>query len=258
MAYQKTFAKYYDVFYAGKNYQQECDFILSRIQKHFPDNNNSKKLLELACGTGNHSLILAQHKNLEITATDISSDMLKIAAEKAQIRNLPVKFFPMNMIEFTTFENQFDIILCLFDSIGYAKTNGAIASIFLSVFQNLKADGIFIFEFWNAGAMLRSFDPVREKLFTHGGKTIKRVSNTSIDYFHQLAIVNYSILECDSKVDETVIFQETHTNRYFLAQEMKLFLSNAGFNKVEFFPGFQASGEVNEDTWHSVVVCQKS
>jgi ubiquinone/menaquinone biosynthesis C-methylase UbiE len=43
-------AQLYDIFYAEKNYAQEANFIHQLIIKHLPK--SSKKLLEIACGTG--------------------------------------------------------------------------------------------------------------------------------------------------------------------------------------------------------------
>jgi len=42
---------------------------------------NQKKILEVGCGTGNYTKILLK-RGYEVTALDISEDMLKIAEEK--------------------------------------------------------------------------------------------------------------------------------------------------------------------------------
>src|SRR5690349_8407632 len=98
MAYQQIFAKYYDTFYQLKNYRQECEFIDSQIRPHFPDKNTTS-ILELACGTGNHALILSK-LGYSITATDLSSDMIEVAKSKSQALSTRLNFKVMDMTKF--------------------------------------------------------------------------------------------------------------------------------------------------------------
>ena len=50
-----------------------------------------KKVLEFGCGTGNITLELAK-KGFEVTAVDLSEEMLTVADEKADAAGLPVRF----------------------------------------------------------------------------------------------------------------------------------------------------------------------
>jgi len=72
----KDYAKYYDLIYKDKDYEKEVDFIENIFWKNRP-----KKILEVGCGTGNYTKILLK-RGYEVTALDISEDMLKIAEEK--------------------------------------------------------------------------------------------------------------------------------------------------------------------------------
>lgn len=75
--YEK-YASYYDLIYAYVDYKGESEFINWAVNKHKTSVGN--ELLDVACGTGSHALILKN--NFNITGVDINENMLKIAREK--------------------------------------------------------------------------------------------------------------------------------------------------------------------------------
>src|SRR5436305_1539057 len=58
----RQLANYYDEIYYFKNYQKETDKIKTLIQRHKKSSGN--KLLDVACGTGNHIQYLKQHYSI--------------------------------------------------------------------------------------------------------------------------------------------------------------------------------------------------
>jgi ubiquinone/menaquinone biosynthesis C-methylase UbiE len=251
-SYTSHHAELYDLFYEKKPYRQEAAFVHTLLQKY--QQIETKNILELACGTGNHSLHLAKY-NYSILATDNNKSMLRIAQRKlSSLSNVKVKY--MDMLNFSKFKKPFDAVLCLFDSIGYVKSNENITNVLTNVNKYLKKKGLFIFEFWNAGAMLRSYEPFRVKEWKTGNKKFIRESKTIMRYQDQLCDVHYTIYEYQNRVllKKT---EETHTNRFFLPQEMKLFLSNSGFNIVAWYDGYSHTKKITEKSWHTVCVAQK-
>ena len=72
------FAYYYDLLTENVDYESRCDYIYNLLA----DNGVGKGiLLDLACGTGTLSLLLAE-KGYEVIGVDASEDMLSIAQEK--------------------------------------------------------------------------------------------------------------------------------------------------------------------------------
>src|SRR6185312_6199625 len=92
-----------------KDYANEAQQIHTLIQqyKHSP----GTSLLDIACGTGGHLPYLRQHYSVE--GLDLDEQMLAIARQ----RNPGVIFHHADMVDFSL-EQQFDVILCLFSSIG--------------------------------------------------------------------------------------------------------------------------------------------
>jgi ubiquinone/menaquinone biosynthesis C-methylase UbiE len=71
------YAKYYDLIYKDKDYRKEVDF----IENIFKITYKPKSILEIGCGTGSYTKMLLK-RGYEVTAVDISDDMLKIARKK--------------------------------------------------------------------------------------------------------------------------------------------------------------------------------
>jgi SAM-dependent methyltransferase len=243
----------YDLFYADKPYDEEAAFV-SRCFREYSIG-PTKRVLEIACGTGSHALELEKH-GYEIVATDYSEDMLRRARHKAAEQSSRVEFLLQNMIQLDVGSAPFDGAYCLFDSIGYVATNEALAQVFSGVHKHLRPDGLFVFEFWHAGAMLRHYDPVRVRRWPTDDGTVLRISETTLDYAHQLSGVLYSIYELKSDGTYSSL-TELQVNRYFLVQEMDSFLSAGGFAPVKWFAGFTTDESISDETWHIIAVARR-
>jgi SAM-dependent methyltransferase len=171
-------ADYYDLVYASKDYRAEVMFIQERIVEF--GNPQQKKILEIAAGTGNHALIL-EELGYQIRAIDLSPEMISRARKKAVETSSKIRFSVGDMRDPMMFDDFYDIVLCLFDSIGYVKDNASIKQVFKNVSTCLNPEGLFIFEFWHAAAMIKNYDPVRVKRFKlPGGIELLRISETSM------------------------------------------------------------------------------
>lgn len=245
-------AELYDLFYAEKPYADEAAFVHRCIQAQKP---GAKRLLELACGTGTHSLLMEKF-GYKIVATDYSADMLTRAGEKGRAANSAVDFRQQDMCALDVPERPFDVVVCLFDSIGYVATNENILRVLKDVHRHLADDGIFLFEFWHGGAMLKSYDPVRVRRFQTPHGKIERISETRVDYAAQLCYVTYTINELNADGSYQTL-REKQVNRFFLVQEMSLFLWQSGLTPVKWFSGFSENEHIDAETWHIVAIARK-
>lgn len=251
-SYLGKHAEYYDIFYRDKPYAKEAAFVNECLQRHCKG--ECKHLLELACGTGRHAFEL-EKLGYEIVALDYSADLLEVAQRNAKDRKSKVKFILQDMREISLPGKMFDAAYCLFDSIGYVKTNSAIGQVMDAVNMHLNPDGLFIFEFWHAAAMLRYFEPVRERHWKTATGELIRVATTRLRVPQQLAEVTYKIDEIgNGRVSH---LEETQVNRYFLIQEMTSYLEMHHFRPLEFLPAYEPSTVIDENTWHILAIAQK-
>lgn len=244
--YAGSFAAYYDLFYGEKAFGAEAAFIdrLVRAEADGP----CERLLDVACGTGQHAGLLAE-RGWVVLGVDQSDDMLQVARSRAAGKS--VQFIRTDMRDLDLAESGFDAAVCLFDSIGYAVTNDAIVGTLTGIWRHLRPGGLFVLEFWHAAAMLCRYEPVREREWDTREGTIRRVSRTSLDVEHQMAVVNYE-LQLPTTDGRSETLTESHENRFFLVQEMSLFLEVAGFEPMRFFAGYDESRSIDVDTWHIV------
>lgn len=252
--YSGKFSDIYDLFYAEKTYTDEVNFVQSCLLNF--GKKSIQKILELGCGTGTHAFLLEKFGH-SIIATDISRDMIQKANEKAKSSNSAVKFACQDMVELDQAEQPFDAIICLFDSICYVTENKKLQKLFTKAHAHLHPEGLLIFEFWNAPAMINHLDPIRIKRLKIGEDDFVKISEAEIDYKHQLYQVRYTLYEMKAS-GQYHIHTEEHTNRFFQIQEMSLFLSNAGFKPVKWFAGYSEDESISDKTWNVLCVAQSS
>jgi SAM-dependent methyltransferase len=176
--YATGYADLYDLFYADKPYEEESAFLQGLLREAGVA--DVGRILELACGTGEHATRLAT-MGYRVTATDGSAAMTDLARAKAARRGVSLELAVCDMRSPPRPEAPFDAALCLFDSIGYLQTDEAIAAMLEAVGDRLRSGGAFIFEFWHAPAMRNGFDPVRVRRFRRDGSELLRISETKLE-----------------------------------------------------------------------------
>ena len=200
--------------------------------------------------------MLLEKRGYQIVATDYSNDMLERARHKASEASSRVDFRLQDMTKLDVTGAPFDAAYCLFDAIGYVATNESLEKVFRGVHKHLRRDGLFVFEFWHAGAMLRHYDPVRVRRWKKDDALVVRISETSLDYANQLSHVAYSIYELNADGTYSSL-SETQVNRYFLVQEMAAWLTATGFTPIKWFAGFTNDETISDETWHIVAVARR-
>jgi len=212
----KDYAKYYDLIYKDKDYEKEVDFIENIFWKNRP-----KKILEVGCGTGNYTKILLK-RGYEVTALDISEDMLKIAEEKCACK----------------FVNS-DIIKAL-----------------NNIHRHLKPNGIFIFDVWNGLAVMRLLPERRVKEAENDEVKVIRVAVPNLRSFDHICEVNYRLLILNKEDNTFKEINEKHVVRFYFPQEIRYYLENAGFKVLKICPFLDLNGKVDETVWNVTVIAK--
>ena len=130
---------YYDKIYSFKDYRAEVQRLIPIIQQNLTSGSN--RLLDVACGTGRHIEYLKEHFQTE--GLDISEDLLELARK----RNPEILFHQADMIKFQL-GRTFDVVICLFSSIGYVKTMDNLAKAINCMTNHLVPGGVLIIEPW--------------------------------------------------------------------------------------------------------------
>jgi len=253
--FSSGYAAAYDSLYGTKDYASECDLIeqIFRTYAKTP----VASVLDLGCGTGNHALELAR-RGYEIAAVDQSPHMLAEAQNKlaAASPDGNVSFHEADIREFNL-DRQFDAIVVMFAVLGYQIDNHDVLRTLNTARKHLKRDGLLIFDVWYGPAVLHERPTQRIKTIKTENGEILRTSSGTLDVNRHVCTIDIQIwnLESDRLVSRT---RESHTQRYFFSQELKLFLENTGFDPIRLgaFPDF--NHDPDESTWNVLQVARAS
>ena len=100
--------------------------------------------VDLACGTGSVAILLAQ-EGLQVTAVDISPEMLTVAQQKAQGLDNPPMLICQPLQELYL-PRGVDLAVCALDSLDYILDPRDCAEAIRRVYKVLNPGGIFIFD----------------------------------------------------------------------------------------------------------------
>jgi SAM-dependent methyltransferase len=124
-----------------KDYSAEARKIHRFIQKYIRSGGN--RLLDVGCGTGVHANLLGQHYQVE--GLDLDPRMLSVARRKYP----DIRFHQGDMVDFDL-KRKFDVIVCLFSSIGYVKTRSRLNKAIQTMDRHLPPGGVLLVEPWFA------------------------------------------------------------------------------------------------------------
>jgi len=244
--YEREFAELYDLFHAAKDYRAEAQFIRNVA-------GSERTLLDVACGTGSHAIQLSR-LGFEVTGVDISADMLKHARRKAREARQRINFERQDLMTLKS-SREFDVVTCLFDSIGYLRTDARIRTALRNMRRCLRTDGLLFLEAWHAPAMLGGFDPLRVRRVRGSGLEAVRIGETRLLPAKNAAEVNYEVFFRRGG-NTWRRFTETHVNRFFTNEELAAHVRAAGFEIIRILGGFDDNSFPNDDAWHLVLIAR--
>ena len=134
-------AELYDLIYSSfKDYSQEARQIATLLRSIHPQ---CRTILDVACGTGEHAHHLVAHHGFDVDGLDLDPTFVEIA----QAKHPAGQFHEANMVEFHL-GRRYDAVLCLFSSIGYARTLPDVCRALACFREHLGTDGVVIVEPW--------------------------------------------------------------------------------------------------------------
>jgi SAM-dependent methyltransferase len=240
------YSDYYDLLYSDKNYKAEVDYVLSNYHS-----NTGIKILELGCGSGGHAEFFCENGNI-VYGLDLSASMVEKALEK-KINNFQP--YQGNIIDFNL-DEKFDLVTSMFHVISYLNKNTDLLSCFKSVNNHLQLDGLFIFDYWYAPAVLSQKPESRIKIFESNDLKVERVANSELLTERNLVNVNFDIKVVSKKLKEEQEFNEWHSMRYFTIPEIELFAAQTGFELLK-TEELITKNDPSENTWAVCSILKK-
>ena len=183
-------------------------------------------VLDLACGTGTISCLLAQ-KGYQVTATDGSEEMLTQAMQKAAaLEGQPPLFLHQTMPCLRLLE-PVDAAVSTLDSLNYLTREKDIRETFCRVYRWLKPGGMFIFDV-NTPYKLRRMDGQMYMDETEDSFCVWRTF-----FSERTRVCTYQVdlfrLRRDGTWDRDF---EEHRERAWTQEELRTYLTDAGFTDI--------------------------
>jgi SAM-dependent methyltransferase len=181
-------------------------------------------ILDLACGPGRHSVVLAQ-KGFEVTGVDLSQFLLEKARECASAAGVEIEWVHEDMRSFKR-AGSFDLCLSLFTSFGYFKAKADDVSVLRNIHYSLIEGGSCLVDVVGKEWLAKHFRPTSSHELDDGTLMIER-REILADWSR---IRNRWIMLREGKAQE-YLFEHT----IYSAQELKDRFSDVGFKSVEIY-----------------------
>ena len=212
---------------------------LSRIEKAVRERGKTlRSALDVACGTGIGTILLARRGYSPVFGVDISPDMVRIARTKAQAglnpREHAIHFEVQNAAALDLGdEYKFDLVISLFDSLNYILDPNDLRAAFQHIFAQTAPGGIFAFD-------MNSLYALSHDLFTQTCLTgpVQHIWTAHWDRENRLCRVEMEFAIKDAETGEMRHFTETHLQRAYTVPEITDWLTEAGFTAIECFGNY--------------------
>lgn len=209
-------------------------------------------LLDLACGEGTFAVTMAK-KGFQVTGVDLSPEMLKFAREYADDSNVNVKFLHEDMRSLS-FEEEFDLVTCWFDSLNYLLKLEDLEKTFVGVWRALKKAGIFIFDMNTIFGLAVDWQrkPCYVQQDTH---ELFEIHHPSYDYEKNIAILR--ITGFIKHENGWMRMDEEHKERGYTLEEIRKCLKKTGLQELACLGSLQEMSEPKEKSSRIWFVVQK-
>ena len=208
----------------------------------------SGKLLDLACGTGTLSQLFSE-VGFEVTASDLSEDMLAIASQRFTEANAPIPVLQLSMDNLEGI-NGFDAVTIAIDSLNYLETEEEVKRTFAEVYAALNAGGHFFFD---VHSLFKVDHVYMDSPFVLDGENVAFIWHTEPGAHAHSVIHDITFFMRHGELFER--FEETHEQRTFPVESYTAWLEQAGF-RVESvtadFTGQSPSEESERIFFHAI------
>ncbi len=223
MGHYSHSAEFYDLLYAAqKDYPAEAAVLAQVIRERLP---GARTILDVGCGTGAHAAALWD-EGFHVDGVDLEPVMI----ERARAR-CPEGTFTVGDMTDLNLPRRYDVIVTLFSSIGYAKSEAALRVTLAGMRRHVVDGGLVVIDPWfEPGDLTDGY--VNALSETEPGRAVSRVSRTVIRGSVSRLEFEYLVGTPDGIERRS----ETHELGLFAQEQTEGALAAAGFSGIERLP----------------------
>lgn len=188
-----------------------------------------KRVLDLACGTGNVLLEL-RRRGYEVAGVDGSEAMIRVARRKVPAE-VPLYYQDFRALSLSP--PPFDACVCLFDSLNYLLHPNDLLQTFRGVRRHLVPGGLLVFD-------MNAIRALETGMFNQTGtgrdSTLQYEWHSAWEPATRLCTIEMEFRASDR--DGPRVFHETHVQRGYTQEEITGALEHAGFELLALYDGY--------------------
>ncbi len=244
----ENYAEKYDKESFTEGTKGECDFIEKEIKT-----DKSKKILDVGCGTGRHSIELTR-RGYSVTGIDLSGNQLARAKKKAAEERLDIDFLKMDA-RHLTFNAEFEVAIMLCEG-GFPlmETDEMNFAILQSVTRSLKPSCKFIFTTLNG--LFPLYHSVEQ--FTSDNSNVGNATYHS-NTFDLMTFRDHNITELEDDTGKKIRLESNE--RYYVPSEITWLLKSLGYKKIDIFGAklgaFSREHKLTTEDFEMLVIAKK-
>jgi SAM-dependent methyltransferase len=207
-------ARYYDALYAFKDYEADCRRFTDLIREHHPQ---ARTLLDVACGTGKHLEIL--QRDFAVEGLDANAGFLEAA--RARIPGLATHHARMEAFDLG---RTYDVVTCLFSSIGFMRTREMLAAAMANFHRHLRPGGLLLVEPWFSAEIFWT-GTINAHFVDQPGLKLAMMYTTAVR--DGMSVLSNRIMVGTPEGIETV--DEEHVLGLYTCEQYRATIADAGF-----------------------------
>ncbi len=213
--FSKSAELYDKIYFEFKDYKAEAQKINDLLTS---EHSSARTLLDVACGTGEHARILPDQHGFKVDGIDLDDKLISLAKRK----NPEGNFCCADMVNFDLAKT-YDVVMCLFSSIGYVKTLDRVTSALERFSAHTNEGGLILVEPWFSPGELQP-----GKNFVTTAQT-EELSVARMGYSHvqdRISTLHFEyLIGTPGKIDHEI---EEHELGLFTVDEMNQCFKDAG------------------------------
>lgn len=215
--------------YDGLTTDVDYEAVLAFFREILAENGkHPEQVLDLACGTGSMSMLLAQ-AGYGVLGVDISEEMLTVAAQKAANLDIAPPFFICQPMQRLRLPYKVDAVCCFLDSLNYVTEPEDCRKAFHRVYNALEDGGVFFFDI-NTPFKLRGLDG---QVFLDENEDSYCVWRAEFDREENICYYGIDLFRRKNALWERSF--EQHCEYAYEPEELVQWLKEAGFSRIELF-----------------------
>ncbi len=247
MSNYDAIARFYDDWRMDDFSVRLIPFIIMLLRRH---RIKGSRIVEFACGTGSAALELCR-LGYDVIGVDESIEMLSVARRKQGRRKRRIQFEQCRIADFAG-KAEYDIALCLFDSINHIMTTNRLAKAFDSVSDSLRQGGAFIFDVNTVFGLRKIWS---DSAFHRKTRDSHSCWSSDFDSHARTARVKIELFERKDnglfRRSSVVIHEKGHT-----FTELRELLKSSGFYDLNFY-NCLSKEKADSRTTRALVFCRK-